>query len=110
MFSTPSNLDCQRQLTESRENLEQLENWKIQELSKVKHMLLSAENALESERKEKHMLQRLMENGNPGRRDPPDGEDSQESLAALKVGSLFNYHLVVYNIIFISFFRIELRI
>lgn len=42
---------CQKQLGEYREQLEQLEGFQSQELSKVKHMLLSAESALEQERR-----------------------------------------------------------
>jgi len=43
--------ECQRQLREHRENQDQLEGFQSQELAKVKHMLLSAETALEQERK-----------------------------------------------------------
>lgn len=49
--------DCQKQLSECRENLEQLEGFQSQELSKVKHMLLSAETALEAETKERKRAQ-----------------------------------------------------
>ena len=42
-----------KQLAETRENLEQMEGFQNQELSKVKHMLLSAETALEAERSQK---------------------------------------------------------
>lgn len=49
--------ECQTQLSECRENLEQLEGFQNQELSKVKHMLLSRETALDKETKERVRLQ-----------------------------------------------------
>jgi len=42
-----------KQLAETRDNLEQMEGFQNQELSKVKHMLLSAETSLETERSQK---------------------------------------------------------
>jgi len=45
-----------RKLEEYREQLEQLESYQSQELAKVKHMLLSAESALETEKK-KNLIQ-----------------------------------------------------
>jgi len=50
-------LECQRQLKDYRENREQLEGFQSQELAKVKHMLLSAETALEKEKKLKEEAQ-----------------------------------------------------
>lgn len=44
------------QLTDCREQLEQIEGFQNQELGKVKHMLLSAEAALELE-KQKRLVQ-----------------------------------------------------
>ncbi|CAB4056759.1 GOLGA1 [Lepeophtheirus salmonis] len=48
------------QLVEYRDNYEQLEGFQNQELAKIKHMLLIAENSLQSEKEEKHTL--LQEN------------------------------------------------
>ena len=49
--------ELQHQLATTRENLDQLEGFQGQELAKVKHMLLSAETALEREREERKRLQ-----------------------------------------------------
>ena len=43
---------------EARSNLDQLEGFQNQELSKVKHMLLSAETALETEKRTRQELER----------------------------------------------------
>ena len=50
-----------QQLTECRESLEQLEGYQNQELAKVKHMLLSAETALELEKQERLKLRDQLE-------------------------------------------------
>ena len=49
------------QLSECRESLEQLEGFQNQELAKVKHMLLSAETALELEKQERLRLRDQLE-------------------------------------------------
>ena len=48
-------------MTECRESLEQLEGYQNQELAKVKHMLLSAETALEIEKQERLKLRDQLE-------------------------------------------------
>ena len=48
-------------MTEARENLEQMEGFQNQELSKVKHMLLSAETALEHEQAKRKALSDQLE-------------------------------------------------
>ena len=50
-----------QQLTDCRESLEQLEGYQNQELAKVKHMLLSAETALELEKQERLKLRDQLE-------------------------------------------------
>ena len=50
-----------QQLADCRESLEQLEGYQNQELAKVKHMLLSAETALELEKKERLKLRDQLE-------------------------------------------------
>ena len=54
-------LGYSQQLTECRESLEQLEGYQNQELAKVKHMLLSAETALELEKQERLKLRDQLE-------------------------------------------------
>eukprot|EP00096_Caligus_rogercresseyi_P015534 TRINITY_DN7982_c0_g1_i1.p1 TRINITY_DN7982_c0_g1~~TRINITY_DN7982_c0_g1_i1.p1 ORF type:complete len:581 (+),score=203.82 TRINITY_DN7982_c0_g1_i1:79-1821(+) len=49
-----------KQMLEYRENFEQLEDFQNQEMAKIKHMLLSSENALQTELKSKEDL--LLEN------------------------------------------------
>jgi len=56
-----------QQLTECRESLEQLEGFQNQELAKVKHMLLSAETALELEKQERLKLRDQLEESKKGR-------------------------------------------
>ena len=48
--------ECQTQLGRARDNLDELEGFQSQELAKVKHMLLSAETALEKETRERKEL------------------------------------------------------
>ena len=48
-------------MSECRESLEQLEGFQNQELAKVKHMLLSAETALELEKQERLRLRDQLE-------------------------------------------------
>ena len=64
--------DCQKQLSESRENVEQLEGFQNQELAKVKHMLLSAETALDQERRRRKELEESSPSKTGG------GEDVEE--------------------------------
>ena len=52
--------ECQTQLERARENLDELEGFQSQELAKVKHMLLSAETALEKEARERNETAELV--------------------------------------------------
>ena len=57
--------ECQTQLGRARDNLDELEGFQSQELAKVKHMLLSAETALEKEARERKELgERVAEGAN----------------------------------------------
>ena len=58
---SPLFADCQKQLRDYKENLEQLEGFQSQELAKVKHMLLSAETALEKETQTRKKLEKDLE-------------------------------------------------
>ena len=52
--------ECQTQLGRARENLDELEGYQNQELGKIKHMLLSAETALDKETQERKRLEKVL--------------------------------------------------
>ena len=60
--------EARKQLKEARENLEELEGFRDQELAKVKHMLLSAETALEKETRERKRMEEIIKVKRKGRR------------------------------------------
>eukprot|EP00095_Tigriopus_kingsejongensis_P010803 maker-scaffold1931_size24754-snap-gene-0.11 protein:Tk10803 transcript:maker-scaffold1931_size24754-snap-gene-0.11-mRNA-1 annotation:"golgin subfamily a member" len=70
--------ECQRQLQDYRDNLDQLEGFQSQELAKVKHMLLSAETALEKEGQRRKQLECLLsEKAKPAVEHVPEVEASE---------------------------------
>ena len=78
--------EFQRQLTEARSNLDQLEGFQNQELSKVKHMLLSAETALEKEKRTRAELERKATTTREGPTQEQQ-EDMERKVKALTVSA-----------------------
>ena len=87
---SPLFADCQKQLKDYKENLEQLEGFQSQELAKVKHMLLSAETALEKETKTRKKLEKELETAKEGSTSAAEWSEAVDALknenASLKVG------------------------
>ena len=87
---SPLFADCQKQLKDYKENLEQLEGFQSQELAKVKHMLLSAETALEKETKTRKKLEKELETAKEGSTSAAESSEAIDALknenASLKVG------------------------
>ncbi len=78
--------ECRKQLGEARDNLEQLEGFQNQELAKVKHMLLSAESALEQEKAKRVKLE---EEGH-------GSQEMQQQIQSLQVRLLSFFYVIVH--------------